>query len=368
MDFEYWLSLRGKIGKKCSGEYVIKLAAYPGSPESNAGNFDRVSYTRTKELYLIEEIQCVVRNLVEMYGARIVNIYNTEDIRSIGELEDQHRDSCAEARSADSSEVTFSFSLAHYWDRRFCQTAFDKTPEEIQSLLAGQVPMVELFGNGVFVAFSDHYATAQEQEDWNRKFRPILGGYGLFAPYPNARFPKPIKEPEPGMMPDVVPSKIGEFAVSYHEAFRRGDAPVGGFAHWEALEKLSWDGSEASLDALNSLLVSWKQAGWKVDLHDQATQNTLLLIAFHLGMQAANWSRSSIEWQDWDELIRRSPGYEKTFGYAFAHSIVCWLDGEVIFFPLIAVMKVLEGSEYSQGNLRLDVMNTAKRVKAPVGA
>lgn len=220
-----------------------------------------------------------------------------------------------------------------------------------------------MFGNGVFVAFSDHYATAQEQEDWNRKFRPILGGYGLFAPYPNARFPKPILEPEPEMIPEVVPSKIGEFAVSYLDAFRRGDAPVGGFAHWEALEKLSWDGTEASLDELNNLLLSWKQEGWKVDLHDQATQNTLLLIAFHLGMQAANWSRSSIEWQDWDELVRRTPERQNRVGYGYAHSIVCWLDGEVIFFPLIAVMNVLESSEYSQGNLRLDVMNIAKSVK-----
>ena len=220
-----------------------------------------------------------------------------------------------------------------------------------------------MFGNGVFVAFSDHYATAQEQEDWNRKFRPILGGYGLFAPYPNARFPKPILEPEPEMIPEVVPSKIGEFAVSYLDAFRRGDAPVGGFAHWEALEKLSWDGTEASLDELNNLLLSWKQEGLKVDLHDQATQNTLLLIAFHLGMQAANWSRSSIEWQDWDELVRRTPERQNRVGYGYAHSIVCWLDGEVIFFPLIAVMNVLESSEYSQGNLRLDVMNIAKSVK-----
>lgn len=362
IQFDYHLRLPGKFGKHCCGNYLLRIHPSPLDPDPKSDrHHDTISFDRPIESYLVAEIWDVAKAMRRKFGVRTMTVHPDYKSEVIEEAYDHHRRSCPEAKNSNSMRSLFEFKLAHYWDRRFCQTAFDKTPEQIHSLLAGQVPAVDLFDDGVFVAFSETHASPEEQVEWNRKFRPILGGYGLFAPYPNARFPKPIVEPSPSAMPEMIPSPIGEFAQSYLEAFRRGDAPVGGFAHWDALEKLPWDGSAASLDAIQDFLRSLYLSGWKVDLHDQATQNTLLLLGFHLGTQAANWARCSIRWMEWEEFSQHRKGMSPEFQI----SVTCWLGEDAIYAPLVPVMATLNGKSGDPDyHVRHSVQNIAKQVRA----
>lgn len=206
--YKVW-NLRGKLGTGISGRLYCEN---PGV-ENPAGIGDFILLTWKRAQYPINDLISAMVPFIEMYSPELVTCgfyHSYEDVSDWKEfaVESGNPEYIAALRRC---ELSF-LAMVNYWSTELCASQFDKTPDEIVRILAGHVQKVERIGDGVLVVFSDEFRSLEDQIEWNRRIRPLLGGYGMFSPppwyQPSEEFlrrlhpPPPPPKPADSPMPD----------------------------------------------------------------------------------------------------------------------------------------------------------------------
>ena len=145
---------------------------------------------------------------------------------------------------------------------------------------------------------------------------------------------------------------ITNIAEKYLEAFFNNTEIEGGLAFREGLSKLNLDYSPQSLTSIDTLLDNIRILEFPNEqsfLNTQKNINLLYLLAFYVGKVVAIKTGKTIEWYQYDEVLKFDPAI-KIAGPAFFSSIICILGGishtrtGTLFLPLNAIAtRLFEG-------------------------
>jgi len=138
---------------------------------------------------------------------------------------------------------------------------------------------------------------------------------------------------------------FNDIARHYLLGFEQGEAPSNGMDRFEALQKLSLDGSVESLDRLDGFLLELHVSGYaeEIDLDDAPSQNLLYFAAFYMGRIAGRMVEAEPNWVTWGAVVEANPSLQDEIPEVFGSSVLCLL-GRSLYIPLSVVMaRLFEG-------------------------
>ncbi len=296
-----------------------------------------------------------------------LNGYKAE-IRS-SEWEDrvvEHYASMREGRShgfhPDSKYHQIGIAPAHVWSELFCRRAFGKSSREIAECVRPVAKVVHLDEAGnIQIAFLNMDADVPQILAMNERVRPLIGGYGMFAPFPEdcsgiegvttgPPDAKPVAEDPKSV------SELDFMAQAYLDSLPNGCHIEGGVLEGDVLSRLPLDFTLQSLDRLDALLLSI--AGSRIPSERDVTrgdvQNLSFLIAFYAGATLAKARGVQPTWRLHSEIAQSDPTFAHRIPSSFETYLVCCIEADR-FFPLVAVRHLLQMGEASTKRIRSSV-------------
>lgn len=264
----------------------------------------------------------------------------------------------------DSKYHQIGIAPVHVWSDLFCRRAFGKSSLEIAERVRPVAKAVHLDEAGnVQVAFLDMDAEIPQILAMNERVRPLIGGYGMFAPFPDdcsgiegVVTHAPDEKPKPRQEAIMADSELDSMAQAYLDSLQHGCDIEGGVLEGEALSRLTLDYSLDSLDRIDNLLIriaaSRKPA--ELDVARTEVQNLSFLVGFYAGATLSKVRETRPTWKVHAEIAQVDPAFAQQVPLAFETYLVCCIGADR-FFPLVAVRHLLEQGVASPKRLRSSV-------------